>query len=82
MEYTITDTEAKNIDVELIFKLDALDNHMQEGISIITPLIDVLSDFKYIYEPKAILDYYSRLKRNYEARKSEWLNREKLWQTN
>ena len=82
MEYTITDTEAKGINVDVIYKIDALDNHIEEGISIITPIIDVLSEFKHIYEPKAILDYYSRLKRNYEARKSEWLNREELWQTN
>jgi len=82
MEYSLTDTEAKDIDVEVIFKLDTLQNHIEEGISIITPLIGVLSEFKHIYKPNTITDYYSRLKRNYEARKSEWLNRGKLWQIN
>ena len=82
MGYNITDKEAKGIKVDMIFKLDTLDNHLEDCISTITPIIDVLSEYKHLYEPKAITDYYGRLKRKYEARKCEWLNMGKLWQTN
>jgi len=80
MEYNLTDTEAKNIDVDFIFRLDTLENHLEECTSIITPILDALPDFKYLYEPNNITDYYGRMKRNYESKKSAWLHREKLWQ--
>jgi len=82
MEYSVTNKEAKNIKPELIFKLDTLNNHLEECISIITPLLERLSDYKHLYERRTIEDYYGRLKRRYEAKKCEWLNRKKLWQTN
>jgi|14_taG_2_1085336.scaffolds.fasta_scaffold01250_9 hypothetical protein len=80
MEYNLTDTEVKNIDVDFIFKLDTLENHLEECTSIIPPILDALPDFKYLYEPNNITDYYSRMKRNYESKKSAWMHREMLWQ--
>ena len=80
MGYKVTNKEAKNINVEFIFKIDTLDNHLHECISIIPALLDVLPDYKHLYEPKCIEDYYDRLKRMYESRKCEWKNRQPLWQ--
>jgi len=80
MGYTITEEEAKNINVDVIFKIDTLDNHMNECISIIPAILDVLPEFKHLYEPNNIQDYYDKLKRNYESRLCEWKNREPLWQ--
>ena len=82
MEYHLTDKEVKGINVDYIFTLDTLDNHFEECISSITPIIDGLSNFKHLYEPKSITDYYSRLKRKYEVNKYHWKNRGKLWQIN
>jgi len=82
MEYHITDNEAKDINVDFVFKLDTLSNHLDECISTITPLIDVLSHFKHLYEPQSIEDYYSRLKRKYESNRCAWINRGELWQIN
>jgi len=80
MEYNLTDTEVKNIDVDFIFKLDTLENHLEECTSIIPSILDALPDFKYLYKPNNIKDYYSRMKRNYESKKSAWMHREMLWQ--
>jgi|TARA_R110000796_G_scaffold46483_3_gene112320 hypothetical protein len=80
MEYNLEKKEAKNIEVDFIFKLDTLDNHLNECTSIISPVIDALPMFKHLYEPKNIKDYYDRLKRNYESKKSAWMHREKIWQ--
>ncbi|QDP57694.1 MAG: hypothetical protein Unbinned6486contig1001_9 [Prokaryotic dsDNA virus sp.] len=80
MEYSITNKKAKNIKVDYIFKLDTLDNHLEECISIISPLLDVLPEYRHIYTPSKIEDYYGRLKRNYEVQKCKWKHREKLWQ--
>lgn len=81
MEYYLEKKEAKNIEVDFIFKLDTLDNHLEECTSIISPIIDALPNFKHLYEPNNIKDYYERLKRNYESKKSAWMHREKIWQT-
>jgi len=81
MEYSITDTDAKNINVDVIFKLDTLNNHFEECISIITPIAELVEDFKHLYQPKDIKDYYGKLKWKYESRKCEWKNRGELWQT-
>jgi hypothetical protein len=81
MEYSITNKEAKNINVDFIFKLDTLNNHFEESISIIIPITELIEDFKHLYEPRNIQDYYGRMKYRYESRICEWKNRKKLWQT-
>lgn len=80
MEYTLTDKKPTNIDVDFIFKIDTLDNHLEECISVIVPTLEVLPNFKHLYEPNVIQDYYDKLKRNYEAKLCAWKNRGELWQ--
>tara|TARA_R110001599_G_scaffold347011_1_gene572871 strand:+ start:15676 stop:15924 length:249 start_codon:yes stop_codon:yes gene_type:complete len=80
MEYYLTNKEAKDVNVDYIFKLDTLENHLEECTSILTPILDALPNFKHLYEPNNIKDYYDTLKRNYESKRSEWVNRGKLWQ--
>lgn len=82
MGFSITEVEAKGIEVDYIFKLDTLGSHLEECISTITPVIDCLPNFKHIYTPNNISSYYNVLKRKYEANKSAWINRGKLWQIN
>jgi hypothetical protein len=81
MGYKITSKKAENINVDFIFKLDTLSNHFEESISIIIPISELIEDFKHLYEPKNIKDYYDRIKWRYESRRCEWKNRKKLWQT-
>ncbi len=80
MEYTLTDKVAKDINVDFIFRLDTLNNHLEECTSIVIPIIDALPSFKHLYEPNNVTDYYGRMKRNYESKKSAWLHRQKIWQ--
>jgi len=82
MEYRITNKKAKGVNVDVIFKLDTLSNHLEDCVSVIPILIEVLPEYKHLYTPNKIEDYYSRLKRRYESKKCEWINRGKLWQTN
>lgn len=82
MEYSVTNKEAKNINVDVIFKLDTLNNHFEECLSVIPIVIEVLPEYKHLYKAKNIEDYYGQLKRLYESKKCEWINRGKLWQIN
>tara|TARA_R110000744_G_scaffold134922_3_gene244228 strand:+ start:4907 stop:5155 length:249 start_codon:yes stop_codon:yes gene_type:complete len=82
MEYSLGKKEAKNIKVDYIFKLDTLENHLQECVSVIIPTINALPKYKHLYTPKNITDYYGKIKRLYESKKCEWLNRGELWQKN
>tara|TARA_R110000744_G_scaffold106225_2_gene202456 strand:+ start:10804 stop:11046 length:243 start_codon:yes stop_codon:yes gene_type:complete len=76
MEYHITNKEAVNIKVEYIFKLDSLQNHMNECIGKIRPIISVLPDYKHLYKQSIISTFYNRLERMYEVNKLKWKYRD------
>lgn len=80
MEYRIELTDKKQtLDLEYLYSYKDLTLHLNECISVIAPTLDILPDFKEHYTPSNIMDYYDKLKRNYEVRLKQWQNRGSLW---
>lgn len=80
MEYTIELTDEKQtLDLEYLYTYEDLTKHLNECINVIAPTLDILPDFKEHYNPSNIMDYYDKLKRNYEVRLKQWKNRGALW---
>ena len=80
MEYTLELTDKKQtLDLEYLYTYEDLTKHLNECISVIAPTLDILPDFKEHYTPSNIMDYYDKLKRNYEVRLKQWKNRGSLW---
>jgi len=80
MEYTVELTDEKQtLDLEYLYTYEDLTKHLNECISVIAPTLDILPDFKEHYTPSNIMDYYDKLKRNYEVKLKEWINRGSLW---
>jgi len=80
MEYTVELTEEKQtLDLEYLYTYEDLTKHLNECIKVIAPTLDILPDFKEHYTPSNIMDYYDKLKRNYEVRLKQWKNRGALW---
>ena len=80
MEYTIELTDEKQtLDLEYLYTYEDLTKHLNECINVIAPTLDILPDFKEHYTPSNIMDYYDKLKRNYEVKLKEWINRGSLW---
>ena len=80
MEYTVVLTDEKQtLDLEYLYTYEDLTKHLNECINVIAPTLDILPDFKEHYTPSNIMDYYDKLKRNYEVKLKEWINRGSLW---
>ncbi len=80
MEYTIELTDEKQtLDLEYLYTYEDLTKHLNDCINVIAPTLDILPDFKEHYTPSNIMDYYDKLKRNYEVRLKQWKNRGALW---
>ena len=80
MEYTVELTSKKQtLKFEYLYNYEELTKHLNECISVIAPTLDILPDFKEHYTPSNIMDYYDKLKRNYELKLKEWNNRGSLW---
>lgn len=80
MEYTIELTDEKQtLDLEYLYTYEDLTKHLNECINVIAPTLDILPDFKEHYTPSNIMDYYDKLKRNYEVKLKEWINRGSIW---
>lgn len=80
MEYTVELTSKKQtLKLEYLYTYEDLTKHLNECISVIAPTLDILPDFKEHYTPSNIMDYYDKLKRNYEVRLKQWQNRGSLW---
>ena len=80
MEHTVELTDKKQtLDLEYLYTYKDLTKHLNECISVIAPTLDILPDFKEHYTPSNIMDYYDKLKRNYEVRLKQWQNRGSLW---
>lgn len=80
MEHTVELTDKKQtLDLEYLYNYEDLTKHLNECISVIAPTLDILPDFKEHYTPCNIMDYYDKLKRNYEVRLKQWQNRGSLW---
>ncbi len=80
MEYTIELTSKKQtLKLEYLYTYEDLTKHLNECISVIAPTLDILPDFKEHYTPSNIMDYYDKLKRNYEVKVKQWQTRGALW---
>ncbi|QDP66849.1 MAG: hypothetical protein Unbinned5213contig1001_37 [Prokaryotic dsDNA virus sp.] len=80
MEYTVVLTSKKQtLEFEYLYNYEELTKHLNECISVIAPTLDILPDFKEHYTPSNIMDYYDKLKRNYELKLKQWNNRGSLW---
>ena len=80
MEYTVELTSKKQtLKLEYLYNYEELTKHLNECISVIAPTLDILPDFKEHYTPSNIMDYYDKLKRNYEVKVKQWQTRGALW---
>ena len=80
MIYKIELTDKKHTyKLEYLYNYGDLTKHLNDCISVIAPTIDILPDFKELYTPSIIMDYYDKLKRNYEVKLKIWKNRGDLW---
>ena len=80
MEHRVELTSKKQtLKLEYLYTYEDLTKHLNECISVIAPTLDILPDFKEHYTPSNIMDYYDKLKRNYEVRLKQWQNRGSLW---
>ena len=80
MEYTVELTSKKQtLKLEYLYNYEELTKHLNECISFIAPTLYILPDFKEHYTPSNIMDYYDKLKRNYEVKVKQWQTRGALW---
>ena len=80
MKYKIELNDKKQTyKLEYLYTYSNLTKHLNDCISVIAPTIDILPEFKEHYTPSNIMDYYDKLKRNYEVKLKEWQNRGGLW---
>ena len=80
MEYTVRLTDEKQtLDLEYLYTYEDLTKHLNECIGVIAPTLDILPDYKEHYRPSNIMDYYDKLKRNYEVKLKLWQTRGALW---
>lgn len=80
MEYTVElSSKKQTLKLEYLYTYEDLTKHLNECISVIAPTLDILPDFKEHYTPSNIMDYYDKLKRNYEVKLKQWQTRGALW---
>lgn len=80
MEHRVELTSKKQtLKLEYLYTYEDLTKHLNECISVIAPTLDILPDFKEHYTPSNIMDYYDKLKRNYEVKLKLWNNKGSLW---
>ncbi len=80
MEHRVELTSKKQtLKLEYLYTYEDLTKHLNECISVIAPTLDILPDFKEHYTPSNIMDYYDKLKRNYEVKVKQWQTRGALW---
>lgn len=80
MEHTIELQENKTTyKPKYLYSYKNLTTHLETCITVIAPTIDILPSFKEHYTPCNIMDYYDKLKRNYELKLKAWRNRGNLW---